>query len=192
MKFNSELLFLIGLLIYAIVFLSGPSVSAQETVQHETHESSDVHSVLGARLTAIIGYSLIDNSFLPESNDILIVPTIGLNFDYYLTEKSGMGFHSDILLQQFKVQSHNGQKEIVRENPVTLAAMGLFKPHEKWTVILGYGVELEKNESFQLIRIGGEYGIPLPKHWEVVVSMEYDYKINNYSVVMFGMGFSLG
>lgn len=175
-----------------MVFLSGPTVSAQETVQNETHESSDVHSVLGARLTAIMGYSLIDNSFLPESNDILIVPTVGLNFDYFLTEDWGLGLHSDILLQQFKVETHNGHEEIIRENPITLAAMGLFKPHEKWTIILGYGVELEKNKNLQLIRIGGEYGIPLPKHWEVVLSIEYDYKINNYSVVMFGMGFSRG
>ena len=95
------------------------------------HESSDVHSVLGARLTAIMGYSLIDNSFLPESNDILIVPTIGLNFDYFVTEDWGLGLHSDILLQQFKVETHNGHEEIIRENPITLAAMGLFKPHEK-------------------------------------------------------------
>lgn len=174
------------------LMLMGFQVQAQEAVQHNTHESSDVHSIKGARITGIIGYSLINNSFIPESNDVLIVPTLGLNFDYYLTEKWGLGIHSDIVLQQFKAETHNGHEEIIRENPIGLCATGLYKPHERWAVLMGYGVEFEKHENLQLIRMGCEYGIPLPKHWEVALSLEFDYKINSYGSLMFGIGFSRG
>jgi len=177
-------------LMCTVLMLTSVQAQAQETVQHVSHESSAGHSVQGPRLTAIMGYSLINNSFIPESNDVLIVPTLGLNFDYYLTEKWGIGLHSDILLSQFKAEKHNGHEEIIRENPIAICAMGLFKVHERWAFLLGYGLEFEKHENLPLIRMGCEYGIPLPKHWEVALSLEYDYKINSYGALMFGIGFS--
>lgn len=171
------------LLLVILVFIVGiTSIKAED----------EIHSVKGARLTGIMAYSLIDNGFISETNGLLVVPTVGLNFDYYLTEKWGLGIHSDILLQQFKAEKHDGHAEIIRDNPVAFCAMGLFKPHERWALFAGYGVEFEKHENLNLVRFGAEYGIPLPKHWEVVLSMEYDYKFNSYGALMFGIGFSKG
>ncbi len=98
--------------------------------------------------------------------------------------------HTDILLQQYKVEKHGGHEEIMRENPVALAGMLLFKPHHRWTLMAGYGVEAEKHESFQMIRTGAEYGIELPKHWELGFSLEFDYKIKTHNSLMFGVVFS--
>lgn len=174
-----KLLFL--LLVFTICSLS---VQAEDEHEH--------HSVNGARLTGIMAYSLINNGFSSETDDILVVPTVGLNFDYYLSEKWGLGIHSDILLQQFKVEKHDDHEEIIRENPIALCAMGIYKPHHRWALFAGYGIEIEKHENLNLVRFGAEYGIPLPKHWEVALSMEYDYKFNSYGALMFGIGFSKG
>lgn len=175
-----------------VVIFTGFHGQAQEMEAYESHESSEAHFVSGARFTAIMGYSFIDNSFVSDSNDVLMVPTVGLNFDYYLSEKWGLGIHSDIILQQFKAEIHNEHEEIMRENPIGLCAVGLFKPHEKWAVLLGYGIEIEKHQNLQLIRIGSEYGVSLPKNWELAFCLDYDYKINNYGTLMFGIGFSRG
>lgn len=160
--------------------------------QHENPTQHTEHSSTGARITGVMGYSVINNTIDSEPNSLLIVPTIGLNFDYYLNEKWGLGLHSDVVLQQYKVEAHDGHEELIRDNPIAICGMGIYKPHERWALFLGYGVEVEKHENLQMIRLGCEYGIPMPKHWEVCLSLEYDYKINNYGAMMFGIGFSKG
>ena len=137
-----------------------------------------------------MGYSLLDNSFSDQTDEILIVPALGINYDYFLNTKWGLGLHTDVILQQFKVESHDNHEQIIRENPVGLVGMVLFKPHHRWTLMAGYGLELEKHENFQIIRTGVEYGIELPKHWELGFSLEFDYKIKTYSSLMFGIVFS--
>jgi len=96
----------------------------------------------------------------------------------------------DILLQQFKIEKHGSDEEAVRKNLVSIAAIAFFKPHHRWEILGGYGVEMEKNENFQLIRIGAEYGIELPKNWELGFTFEYDVKIYGYYTVLLGIGFT--
>ena len=71
-----------------------------------------------------------------------------------------------------------------------LLQLRFFKPHHRWKILGGYGVEMEKNENFQLIRIGAEYGIELPKNWELGFTFEYDFKINGYYTLLLGIGFT--
>jgi len=71
-----------------------------------------------------------------------------------------------------------------------LLQLRFFKPHHRWKILGGYGVEMEKNENFQLIRIGVEYGIELPKNWELDFTFEYDFKINGYYTLLLGIGFT--
>jgi len=173
-------------LLFLLLIIPGLALLAQshEGANHQEHGSS------GHKITLVVANSLIDNSFTGQTNDVLIVPTFGINYDYFVTSKWGLGLHTDILLQQYKIEKHDGEDEIIRENPVGMAAMVLFKPHHRWVLMAGYGVELEKNENFQVIRAGLEYGIPLPKHWELGFTLEFDYKINTYSSFIFGVGFS--
>ena len=154
------------------------------------HHTDNEHGSSGHKITLVIANSFVHNSFSEQTNGILIVPTIGFNYDYFFNDRWGIGLHTDILLQQYKVEKHGGHEEILRENPVGFAGMLLFKPNHRLTLMAGYGLEVEKHENFQMIRIGVEYGIPLPKHWELGFSLEFDYKINTHSSVMLGIGFS--
>jgi hypothetical protein len=141
-------------------------------------------------LTLVMASAFIPNSFSDNSNDVLIVPAYGLNYDYQISSKWGLGVHTDILLQQFKIEKHDSNEEVVRENPVSIAAILFFKPHHRWKIIGGYGIEIEKNENFQLIRLGIEYGIELPKNWELGFTFENDFKINGYYTMLLGIGFT--
>ena len=158
--------------------------------QDEEHHKSTENKNGFHRLTIITGNAFINNSFSSETDNVLIVPAFGLNYDYFINAKWGLGVHSDILLQQFKIEKHDDHEEVVRENPIAICGMLLFKPHHRWTLVAGYGVEVEKHENFQLIRIGGEYGIELPKNWELGFSLEFDFKSNAYNSLLFGVGFS--
>lgn len=184
-----------GLKIYlmsSVLMLYGLVLAAQnhEDSTDAAHGTDAEHGRSGHKITLVMAYSFIDNSFSDQTSDILIVPTFGLNYDYFFNARWGLGLHTDILLQQYKVEKHGGHEEILRENPVGLAGMVLFKPNHRWTLMAGYGVEVEKHENFQMIRTGVEYGIALPKHWELGFSLEFDYKIKTYSSLMFGVGFS--
>lgn len=179
-------------LISSILIIHGVYLAAQNH-EDDTDAANDTDAEHGSsrhKITLVMAYSFINNSFSEPSNGILIVPTIGFNYDYFFKARWGLGLHTDILLQQFKIEKHDGHEEILRENPVAMVGMVLFKPNHRWTLMAGYGVEFEKNENFQMIRTGVEYGIALPKHWELGFSLEFDYKIKTYSSLMFGVGFS--
>ena len=173
-------------LISSILIIIGAVLAAQN---HEDGSDTE-HGGSGHKITLVMANSLIDNSLPDQDNGILIVPTFGFNYDYFFNGRLGLGLHTDILLQQYKVEKHGSHEEIIRENPVAIVGMFLFKPHHRWILMAGYGIEVEKHESFQMIRVGVEYGIPLPKHWELGFSLEFDYKIKTYSSLMFGIGFS--
>ena len=183
-------IFLQVILLVCVFIISSNQAWSQTSGADGNHDVNASHGVSGHKITLVMANSLIDNSFSDRTNDILIVPTFGFNYDYLIGAKWGLGLHTDILLQQYKVEKHGSDEEIIRENPVALVGMVLFKPHHRWTLMAGYGVEVEKHESFQIIRTGVEYGIELPKHWELGFSLEFDYKIKTYSSLMFGVAFS--
>ena len=141
-------------------------------------------------LTFVMESAFIPNSFSDNTNDILIVPVYGLNYDYQINRKWGVGLHTDIILQQFIVETHGRHEEVVRENPVSIAAVLFYKPHHRWKSLGGYGIEIETHESFLLIRIGVEYSIKLPRTWELGLALENDFKINGYYTMLLGIGFT--
>ena len=102
------------ILLFMELIYPGHLVKAQEMDHHKVH-NYDYH-----KLTAMMGNAFIDNSFSNQTNDILIVPAFGLNYDYIFKCGWGLGLHSDILLQQFKAEVHGDDEEIIRENPVAL------------------------------------------------------------------------
>jgi hypothetical protein len=152
-----------------------------QTADHEGHRH---------KVTLVMAYSLLKNHVDETTNNILVVPTFGLNYDFLFRPKWGVGLHTDIVLQQFKVEEHDGHTELIRENPVAVCVVGLFKPLPSLTLIAGYGIELEKHENIQLIRLGVDYGFHLPGNWELGFALEFDQKINAYNSWVFGAGFS--
>jgi hypothetical protein len=182
---KSHKMFLYLLLICLTVAGTGNSCQAQENV----HVNNEKHSHGFHKFTGIMAFAFVDNSFSDQGNELLIVPALGLNYDYMINHKWGFGLHSDILLQQFVAEAHGSKKEIVRENPVAITGILTYKPHHRWAIMGGYGIEFEKQKNLHLIRIGAEYGIELPKEWELGFSLEFDFKPDAYNSLLFGLGF---
>ena len=159
--------------------------------QHETIDNNPPeHEAPFHKLTLVTANSLINNIIDEYSNSLSLVPVFGFNYDYFFHNRWGIGLHNDLVLQQYKVERHDSSEELVRENPVAVCGIISFKPHHRWTIFGGYGVELEKNENISLFRFGLEYGIALRDNWELGFGIEYDYKIKAYSSMMIGVVFS--
>lgn len=139
---------------------------------------------------------MMANSHIPSANKIdsqsavFIAPTWGFNYDYWPSEAWGFGLHTDLVLQQFKIERHHGNEIIERINPIAVNAVALYRPTTNWTFLLGVGREFEKNESFNMFCGGLEFGLELPDDWELSMNLIYDNKINTYDSWMFGVGFS--
>lgn len=154
-------------------------------------EPETIDGVARHRITIMMA-----NSHIPSANRIngqstvFIVPTWGLNYDYWLSEKWAIGLHNDIVLQHYKIEKSHDKEVIERVNPVTLCTVALYRPLHNWTFLLGIGRELEKNESFTVLTAGSEYGVELPGDWELSFNIIYDNKLETYDTWMFGVGFS--
>lgn len=70
-----------------------------------------------------------------------------------------------------------------------MTAMGAFTISPRWNIFFGGGMEIEKNESFALARLGVEYAIPLQKKWFIPIGGFIDFKpgYDTWSM-MFGIG----
>ena len=175
---KTVLIFVLQLLVFQVF-------SQREHADDEGSQVAPFH-----KITLVTANSLINNIIDENSNSLLLVPVFGFNYDYFFHNSWGIGLHNDLVLQQYEVERHDNSEELVRENPVAVCGIISFKPHHRWTLLGGYGVELEKNENISLFRFGLEYGIELKNNWELGFNAEYDQKIKAYSSFMFGIGFS--
>ncbi len=168
------------------ILLMSSRVFAQAPEENTKEEGWHRH-----RLTIMMA-----NSHIPAAdkvdgqNSVFIVPTWALNYDYWITKKFAVGLHTDFILQEFKLEKREDEKTIERSHPVAMNIVALFRPSEHWTFVAGGGREFEKNESFNMMCVGVEYGIELPKNWELSFNFIYDNKFKAYNSWLFGVGFS--
>ncbi|MCG1037767.1 hypothetical protein [Polaribacter sargassicola] len=122
-----------------------------------------------------------------EGNKTVIVPSIGLDLEYWVNEEWGFGFHNDLELETFEVEKEH-QLYIEKEYPVVFTFDGLWKFHKEWVLVLGSGIELENKETLFVIRTGIEYEIEFGNHWDVSPTVFYDHRINHFNTWSLGIG----
>jgi hypothetical protein len=121
--------------------------------------------------------------------ETLSLPAWGVDYTYAFHPKWGVGVHTDIVIEKFKVEKNLGNKEVIeRSYPVAPAIMGIYKPVSRWSFLLGMGAEFAKEENFALMRAGVESGTELPKGWEIFGTFGYDFRWNAYDQWTFGVG----
>ncbi|MRX67468.1 hypothetical protein SAMN06265349_1011156 [Flavobacterium resistens] len=123
---------------------------------------------------------------------VLSLPAWGLDYTFQFHEKWAIGLYTDFIIEKFKVEKNlesGDEKETVeRSYPIAPALMGIYKPNEHWSFLLGFGGEFAKEEDYFLTRVGAEYGYELPKDWEFFGTVSYDFKWNAYDSWGIGLG----
>jgi len=161
-----------------------PEQSREGSHQPEVPPQSAAHHFRPFRVAVLIGHTFIPAR---HSSERLIIPSWGLDLEYWFNPKWGLGLHNDIELQSFLIEK--GEDEIIeREYPLVLTLDALYRPWKGLVLQFGPGYELETTESFFLVRTGVEYEFELPGHWDISPSFFYDTRDRLYDTWSIALG----
>lgn len=150
------------------------------TAQEHQHEFKHF------RISPVLSHTYIPMATI-NGNTTVIIPSLGLDLEYWFSEKWGFGFHNDLELLTFEIEKNN-QLLVEKEFPVVITLDALWKFYKKWVLVFGTGIELEKNENLFIVRTGVEYEIEFGNHWDVAPTVFYDYRSNNFGTWSIGIG----
>jgi len=163
-----------------LLFLVPVTVFAQEIEENELEYHHEIGIITG---DAHISTDEVNN------NRRNLLPSWGLFYNYKFNEKWGIGLHADIILEEFEVERGDNSEEFIeRKYPVAPAIMGLFKPTEHSTFMLGMGLEFSPEETLTLIRVEYEWSTPMGEKWEFIVPLSVDFRFDAYDVWNLGFG----
>lgn len=155
-------------------------MEAQEKVQTETGVKH--------QLAFVLGYTHIPSAF-EEGNgsEAVFVPTVGVDYFIHFKEKWRIGVVVDYEFAKYLVDFN--QEELKREGALITGILIGYAFAEKWNVLVGPGVELEKNKNIAVFRSGLEYEFELGGGWGLFPSANFDFK-QEYSSYALNIGLS--
>jgi hypothetical protein len=176
------------LILLSLLFLTCANqlVAQVKEEKKESEEEFKPHSSIGVVLSHAHVFAGKDENGKKKG---LAMPTWGLDYNYHLSPKWAIGLHTDIIIESFKVEEHNGET-IERSYPIAPALVGIYKANHHWSLMAGLGEEFAKEENFFLTRLGAEYGAEIRNGWEVFGSLSYDIKWTAYDTWVLGLGIS--
>ncbi len=156
---------------------------AQESTSGELNKSEH------HKFTLVLGHAHLSEGIndITGKKEWRVLPAWGLDYDFILNSKWGIGIHNDIIVESFEVESHQGTV-LKRTTPVATAILGTYSISEHFAAQLGFGGEFAKEQNFALTRIGIEYGYELPNDFEISAVLNYDIKWNAYDTYLIGIG----
>ncbi len=168
----------------AIVLLLGLSfgiIQAQEENESEEHKHF--------RVAFAIGQGYISQADSNNSN-LLIIPTIGLDLQYWFNSNWGIALKSDLEITNYLVENeHETGENIVRENPFIMTLPVLLSPWENgWSFLVGPGIEIEDEENFSILRFGIDHEFEIGNEWDFAPEFIYDLKDGNISAFTIAIG----
>lgn len=174
------------LFLTTLLYLIIPNkISAQENEER----AFSPHHQIGLSINHVHVFEGIDTD---GNREVLSLPAWGLDYTFQFHKKWAIGLHTDFIIEKFKVEknlaSGEDKETVERSYPIAPALMGIYKPNEHWSFLLGFGGEFAKEEDFFLTRAGVEYGYELRKGWEIFGTASYDFKWNAYDSWGIGLG----
>lgn len=166
-------------------------VSSAILAQHPEKKSEEEAFQPHSRFTVMMAHYMFPHVVQMETgNKNDLVPAWGVDYDYWFHPKWAIGLHSDLILQQYKIERKNDATELSRSFPISSSLVGIFKPGKHLAFVSGFGKEFEKEETLNLWNIGVEYGFELPRNWELSLNFIYEDKFHAYDSWIMGIGIS--
>ena len=172
-------------IVILIIWIKTHQMHAQ-MYQSDTESSSKERNF---RIVGVLSHTLINN----EALDIFVVPSLGLDLEYWFNHNWGIGLHNDIEVQTFVIKNSEND-EIERDFPLVSTIDVLYHFASGLGILFGPGVELEKEKSFYLFRVGIEYEKDISHSFYLRPSLFTDQRFGGgYSTwnVGLGIGFRL-
>jgi hypothetical protein len=138
------------------------------------------------RIAVLLGHTLIPAEHAGEN---FFIPSWGLDLEYWIQKKWGVGIHSDLEIETFIILRENSdQEELERISPLVVTLDALYKPWRGLVLQIGPGIEFEKNENYPLLRAGIEYEFELNHHWDIAPTVFYDTRFSEYHTWSIALG----
>ena len=169
-------------LVWIIIGLAISPILGQHLKENGKHMDNEFPDW---RVALLIGHTMIPAKHAAEN---FFIPSWGLDLEYWFNPQWGLGIHSDLEIETFILVDDHGEEEIERVTPLVLTLDALFKPWKGLVLQLGPGIELERTENFGLIRTGLEYEFELNHHWDIVPTVFYDSRFNEYHTWTIALG----
>ena len=173
----------------AITFFlfSYASFFGQEHDEHTEH-GSEAHEFKHHRVALIIGHGHVFGAEEVNSDKkIATMPTWGLDYQYWINRKFGLGLKSDIEIMDYVVTLED-HTETERNNPLIVSTVFLYNPAKGWNLFTGPGIEFEESHNFFVIRAGVGYEFELPGHWDFAPEIVFDLKDGHIGAFTWGIG----
>lgn len=150
----------------------------------EQHQKEQTEAEPRHRVAVILGHSYISL----DNNEILAIPSFGLDYEYWINRHWGVGVFSDVELITKELSPSVDGESIEREYPIVVTLDVLWSPIKHWEFVLGPGIISEKGEVESLVRFGVEHDLALGHHWDVALNVFYDQLFNGNHAVSIGVG----
>lgn len=176
---------------YFKVFILTVVISSISLNLHAQHHSK-IHGAEGEEelkhvRVGVVMYHTYIGTETSEDKDMFIVPSLGLDVEYWFNEKWGVGLHNDLELVNFEVEKEESSF-IERETPLLFTLDALWKSYKGLVLLLGPGIEFEKEENLFIVRAGIEYEFELKSDWDISPTIFYDTRTDAYDSFSVGIG----
>jgi len=177
---------LVGFLAILFVGLLPVTLLSQSHLEDNAHHDHH-HSSGFWRMSIFMGHTYLPTNTI-TGRELLVLPSMGLDIEYWFNHTWGIGLHNDLELLTFEIEREE-DVFVDREYPVLLTLDLLWHPQWGLVFYTGPGIELEPNENFFVFRAGVEYEINLGDVWDFYPSVFYDYREDAYDTFTVGLGF---
>ena len=187
MAFSTKTKFKTSFIIISLLLLSFSYLFGQEHDEHKEH-GSEAHEFKHHRVALIIGHGHVFGAEEVNSDKkIATMPTWGLDYQYWINRKFGLGLKSDIEIMDYVVTLED-HTETERNNPIIVSTVFLYNPAKGWNLFAGPGIEFEESHNFFVIRAGFGYEFELPGHWDFAPEFVFDLKDGHIGAFTWGIG----
>jgi len=169
-----------------LLALFSQTMNAQNHQEEQEENDESNNNGRGFRIAGVIGHTLVNN----EGMDNVFVPSWGLDVEYWFNHNWGIGLHNDVEIETFIIRNSDNE-EIERSNPLVFTVDALYQFGGGFVVTLGPGIELEKEESFYLARVGIEYEQDITDSFYLLPNFFLDHRFDGYNTWSIGLGVGL-
>lgn len=135
-------------------------------------------------MSVLIGHSAVTDV---ESGGVLWVPAWGLDADFHISDRWSVGCHSDIEIENYRINGAGGQQVELR-TPIVSTLDLFYRLSDNLVVGLGPGITFEQSEWTSLWRMGMEGEVPLNDRWEFTPTVFVDHRVHGHTVWTVALG----
>jgi hypothetical protein len=166
-----------------ILFLALFFASIYTTVYGQEHDSevnSEHAKIVHHWLDLFVGYTLINEAIGEEGKELIVVPTIGLDYEYMFNHRISLTWVNDLELGSYIVEKSHSEN-LIRSYAYVTAVVFAYEFYPFWGVYAGPGYEFEEHEGFAVAKIGTEFIKEFEGGWKIALGLTVDIKDVNTS-----------